>query len=174
MDSIYITLAQVGSPIVAAAIAVWQLRSTYLQAERHFKRKQAADYVSRLLSPTLMSVRSQVDEWAHRHKAEDFSPGSLLERTTPEEALALRTLANFFVDLGIAWQKELVDRGYAEEALNRLTCRYWNRMLPFITAERDAARVLSGSKEAADRLYSPFQVLRREFIRTHGDLENET
>jgi len=149
--------------ITVAGVQILALYIAYKLAIKQHRMLQASRYLERLLSPEMIDAREVVDRW---HNIGDLSEKlAWLDNPEHSEDLAhIRAFANYFQELGIAWERGLVDQNYIRDIFDVLSCRYWNRLAGWIQAYRNSSD---------PSLYSKWESLRNDLCSKKSNLKNE-
>ena len=133
--------AAVGTVLVVASLAM---------TVRHFKIARAVSYIERFNTPSMIEVRSKVDEWLSSAESDAARLAALEQR--PELRVAVLTFLNLFTELGIAYKFRLLNRKVMFEMWDVLVPEYWSKLKFFVQHERDKGRAVGAAFEylAAD------------------------
>lgn len=144
-----LTLAHVEVLLLALSLLATVVISalTLRQTTRHFEIERTSSFVARFNGKEMVELREHVDRWIETKEA----PASLYERSlvvdsaglpvedakAPIEDIArLRTMANYFQELGTALEIGSLDEEYVHELLGAVCIRYADSLEAFIEETR--------------------------------------
>jgi len=127
--------AEVAVRATVGAAQIVALCVGYLLAVKQFRMARASAFLERFHAGEMSRARTAVDKW--------LASGDLSERlrTLYDPANVgllneIRMFANFFQELGVAWNRKLVDRGYARNCFDFLVVYYWSGLSGWIADYR--------------------------------------
>jgi hypothetical protein len=118
---------------------------------KQFRMSKSANYLERFLSSEMTEARNTVDVIFIKRDLQDI----LSHLSKPENINQInhvRMFANFFQELGVAYQNKLVDKKYTKDVFDFLSDNYWHLMLGWICDYRNKANNQS--------LYSKWEILK--------------
>ena len=120
---------------VVGAAQLLALVIGYRLAVKQFRMARASAFLERFHSGEMTRARTSVDRWL---AAEDLSERLKLINEAENVALLndVRMFANFFQELGVAWNRKLVDREYARNCFDFLAVYYWTALSGWIADYR--------------------------------------
>ena len=129
------------------------------QTYEHFIRQKAFDYIERFNSADFMEIRISVERWLLVTREHDDLAELLFSQdpSDVEGSIKMKTYLNFFQELGVAFEKRMIDKRIFFKNFDFLILSNWYKFEKFIFSLRERQNDFS--------LYKRFELMAREVER---------
>lgn len=122
---------------VASIAQIIALVTMYLLAVKNFRMSRSSEYLQRFLSRDTLILREEIDSWLRREGSPAERLAALNSPENVHRRIQILAFANFFQELGVAYQSKLTDQKYVRKVFGFLVPHYWECFDFWIAAYRE-------------------------------------